>query len=110
MWELRWDMSCGDGFDWVVSMGWVWGSIIICIDLIGTYYSTVFYDYVIVWSGIGIICSDSFMGMVVYFSVLVVLGMEWWFYDVMEMNVMMDSIYIGGLVVLFMVSGCILVC
>ena len=82
----------------------------LCDYFMGMYYSTVFYDYVIVWSGIGIICSDSFMGMVVYFVVLVVMGMEWWFYDVMEMNVMMDSIYIGGLVVLFMVSGCVLVC
>ena len=71
------------------------------------YYSTVFYDYMVVFIGIGCVGSDTFIGMLVCFSVLVVMGMEWWFYDVMEMNVMMDVVYVGGVLVLFVVSGCV---
>ena len=68
-------------------------------------YSIICYDYIIVWSGVCIISSSSLVCIIMYFIMLVIMGSEWIIYNVIEINIMVDLVYLSGLIVLFMVGG-----
>ena len=69
------------------------------------YYLCIFHDYMILWSGVCIVSSSSIVCIIMYYIVLVVIGSEWIIYNVIEINLMVDLIYLSGLIVLFMVGG-----
>lgn len=69
------------------------------------FYSCIFHDYMIVWSGVCIVSNNSLVCIIMYFIVLVIMGSEWIIYNVIEINLMVDLVYLSGLIVLFMVGG-----
>lgn len=76
-----------------------------CVIFMYYYYGCIFHDYMIVWSGVCIVSSSSLVCIIMYFIVLVIMGSEWIVYNVIEINLMVDLVYLSGLIVLFMVGG-----